>query len=202
MSRGQSTRTRAGLWITVGILAVALAAGAALGVRWWQSHNPRAAVVGESPAEFPAIDRAALDPAQARLVAVVEREFADPGDGAKYSEGVDEPWCADFVSWVMREAGSALENPHSGSWRIPGVYTLQEYYQNAGRFTPIAADYRPRTGDVLLYGDSSPFTQHTNIVLEVENGLVTTIGGNEFGEVRIHRFALAGVAGVVGFGRL
>ncbi|MET7771168.1 CHAP domain-containing protein [Nocardia sp. NPDC005366] len=202
MSERDSTTTRAGLWITLGALVVVLAAGAALGVRWWHVHTPRHAIVGESPAEFPVIDRSVLDPAQSRLVAVAEREFENPGDGTKYSEGVREPWCADFVSWVMREADSALRNPHSGSWRIPGVYTLQEYYQDAGRFTPFTDGYRPRTGDVLLYGDASPFTQHTNIVLAAENGVVTTIGGNEYGEVRIHRFALAGVPGVVGFGRL
>ena len=31
---------------------------------------------------------------------------------------------------------------------------------------------------------------------------VTTIGGNEYGTVRIHRFDLTGMSGFVGFGRL
>jgi hypothetical protein len=38
-----------------------------------------------------------------------------------FSEGTAEPWCADFVSWVMYQAGFSLDNPDSGSWRIPGV---------------------------------------------------------------------------------
>lgn len=191
-----------GGWLIAGVLIVAVVVAGVVGVRWWQERDGYPAVVGESPRQFPAIDTAALSSEQAAVVAVLEREFADPGDGPKYAEGVTEPWCADFVSWVMREAGLPLSNPNSGSWRIPGVFTLQEYYESAGRFAPVGAGYQPRTADVLLYSDSSPFTQHTNIVLSAENGVVTTIGGNEFGTVRIHRFTLAEVAGVVGFGRI
>ncbi|NEW40232.1 CHAP domain-containing protein [Nocardia cyriacigeorgica] len=189
-------------WVVVGAVIIALVVASLAGVRWWQERSPGGAVVGESLGRFPEIDTSALTPQQAQVVAVLEREFSDPGDGPKYADGITEPWCADFVSWVMREAGAPLSNPHSGSWRIPGVYTLQEYYESAGRFVPIDAEYQPRAGDVLLYSDSSPFTQHTNIVLSSENGVVTTIGGNEFGTVRIHRFTLAEVPGVVGYGRI
>lgn len=208
--RGAASRTmradRRGVgpggWLIAGLLIIAVVVAGVVGVRWWQERSTYPAVVGESLRQFPDIDTAALDSEQAAVVAVLEREFADPGDGPKYAEGVTEPWCADFVSWVMREAGLPLSNPNSGSWRIPGVYTLQEYYESAGRFVPIDAGYQPRTGDVLLYSDNSPFTQHTNIVLSADNGTVTTIGGNEFGTVRIHRFALGEVPGVVGFGRI
>ncbi|WP_431956682.1 CHAP domain-containing protein [Nocardia lijiangensis] len=197
MSVPQRTRARLGLLLALGLVVAAVAAG----VLWWRTSSDHPAVVGESPTAFPAIDRSALDPAQARLVEVLEREFADPGGGPKYAEGLVEPWCADFVSWAMREAGRPLSNPNSGSWRIPGVYTLQEYYAGADRFVPAESGYRPRTGDVLLYGQESQFTQHTNIVLTAANGEVTTIGGNEFGEVRLHRFRVAEVTDVVGYGR-
>ena len=56
--------------------------------------------------------------------------------------GVEEPWCADFVSWIMREAGLPLSNPNSGHWRIPGVYTWQEYYQSQSRFQEVGDGYR------------------------------------------------------------
>ncbi|MFE7799823.1 hypothetical protein [Nocardia sp. NPDC057440] len=82
------------------------------------------------------------------------------------------------------------------------LWLVQEYYQSTGRFTPIAAGYQPRTGDVLLYGPASPFSQHTNIVLTAGDGVVTTMGGNEFGDIRMHRFDLAEVPDIVGFGRL
>ncbi len=83
---------------------------------------------------FPELNRATLDPAQARIVDVLQAQYRDQPGGSHFSEGIEEPWCADFVSWVLNEAGQPLTNPNSGSWRIPGVYTLQEYYQSAGRF--------------------------------------------------------------------
>ncbi|MGY1947031.1 CHAP domain-containing protein [Nocardia asiatica] len=199
---GREPRSRSGRWIALVLVALGVAAAAVAGLYTWQDRRDGLAVGEERLTEFPALDRSALDPAQAGIVAVAEREFSAPGAGPKYAEGVDEAWCADFVSWVFREAGVPLSNPNSGSWRIPGVYTLQEYYESNGRFSPIGSGYVPRTGDVLLYGESSPYGQHTNIVLRADDGRVTTIGGNEFDEVRIYRFTLADLPGVVGFGRL
>ncbi|MGW4716975.1 CHAP domain-containing protein [Nocardia sp. NPDC004260] len=194
--------SRSGRWASLALVVLGVAAAGIAGGLWWQDRTDHRAIAGERLTEFPALDRSALDAAQAGIVAVAEHEFADPGAGTKYAEGAEEAWCADFVSWVLREAGVPLANPNSGSWRIPGVYTLREYYESVGRFVPSGSNYRPRTGDVLLYGEPSPFGQHTNIVLRVEGGQVTTIGGNEYGEVRIHRFVLGDMTGVVGFGRL
>ncbi|MFI2285648.1 CHAP domain-containing protein [Nocardia beijingensis] len=194
--------SRSGRWIALALVVLGVAAAGIAGGLWWQARTDHRAIAGERLTEFPALDRSALDATQAGIVAVAQREFADPGAGPKYAEGVREAWCADFVSWVLREAGVPLANPNSGSWRIPGVYTLQEYYESVGRFVPVGSGYRPRTGDVLLYRESSPFGQHTNIVLRADGDQVTTIGGNEYGEVRIHRFVLDDTAGVVGFGRL
>ncbi|WP_052280286.1 CHAP domain-containing protein [Nocardia vulneris] len=194
-------RGRVRFWLVAAVLAVALLAAGVVGVRWWQDRTHPPAIAGERLTAFPAIDRSALDPTQARVIAVAEREFRSPGAGEKYAEGVREPWCADFVSWVMRESGVPLANPNSGSWRIPGVYTLQEFYAGADRFVRFG-DYRPRTGDVILYSDASPFNQHTNIVLKTDADTVTTLGGNEFGEIGLHTFRLAEVPGIVGFGRL
>lgn len=188
------------LWTVAGLLAVVVAVAAVLGVRWWSERGDEA-LAGERLTSFPALDPSTLDADQRALVAVLEREFADPRRGPDYAEGQVEAWCADFVSWTMRAAGRPLSNPHSGSWRIPGVYTLQEYYQSVNRFVPIEDGYRPRTGDVLLYGPGSSFGQHTNIVLTADDGVLTTIGGNEFDHVRVHRFPLADVSDVVGYGR-
>ncbi|GAA5042440.1 CHAP domain-containing protein [Nocardia callitridis] len=183
------------------VASIGVVAALVVGALWWQTHT-RPALLGERLTEFPVIDRSALTPTQVELVAAAEREFADPGAGTKYSQGVEESWCADFVSWLMRAAGAPLSNPNSGSWRIPGVATLQEYYEAQGRFVPAGQDYRPRTGDVLLYDSSSAFGQHTNMVLVEDAGVLTVIGGNEADEIRVERFALTDVAGFVGFGRL
>ncbi|GAB4588666.1 hypothetical protein Ntsu_64980 [Nocardia sp. IFM 10818] len=129
------------------------------------------------------------------------RNSGAQNSGTKYSEGVDEPWCADFVSWVMREAGRPLANPHSGAWRIPGVYTLEEYYRGEGRFEAWDSGYRPKVGDVVMYTDASPFNQHTNIVIGSDAGTIITVGGNEFGKITIHEYRPDTVSGLVGYGR-
>lgn len=153
------------------------------------------------PVAFPQIDRTALDPGQARIVDVLQAQYdAQPG-GSHFSEGVEEPWCADFVSWVLNEAGRPLSNPNSGSWRIPGVYTLQEYFQAAGRFAE-PHGYRPQTGDVVMYADGSPLGLHTNFVVTVDDNAITTVGGNEEGGIRVHTLDDAEIAGILGYGRL
>lgn len=133
-----------------------------------------------------------------RLSTCSGAEFEANAEGTKYSEGVKEPWCADFVSWVLREAGAPLSNPHSGSWRIPGVYTLTDYFEAAGRFRD--PGYRPEPGDVVLYSPDWRLGQHTNFVVAVDGDEMTTIGGNEGGisrgEVSLDD------SGIVGFGAL
>ncbi|MET4167816.1 hypothetical protein ABID74_004127 [Gordonia terrae] len=151
-------------------------------------------------AEFPEVDASELTPGQVRVVEAVRREHAAQRPGTFFSEGADEPWCANFVSWIMRAAGSPLANPHSGHWRIPGVYTLQEYYEAENRFEAVG-DHAPRVGDVVLYDRSSGFGQHTNIVVAVDGETAVTVGGNEMGRIRIHSLDWRSDGGVVGFGR-
>ena len=151
---------------------------------------------------FPEIDTTALSPQQAHVVELLEQEHDAQRPGTFYSEGVKEPWCADFVSWIMREAGMPLSNPNSGHWRIPGVYTLQEYYESVGRFEPIGNGYRPKTGDVVLYDNEFRLGQHTNFVVAVDGDTVTTVGGNELGKIRVHDLDWQSDHAVVGFGRL
>ncbi len=192
-------RTR---WLILTLLIVigVLGAAVAVGVPWW--HNRTDAIAGEPLQDFPRIDPATLDGNQDRIVSVLRIEFEHPGDGPKYAQGANEPWCADFVSWVLRQAGQPLSNPNSGAWRIPGVATLQEYFEANGRFTALDSGYRPRTGDVVIYAPGSPFGQHTNIVLASDDHTLTTIGGNERGAVRMHRYDPAKVPGIVGFGHM
>ncbi|WP_067817057.1 CHAP domain-containing protein [Nocardia inohanensis] len=192
-------------WAVAGaVLAVivALAAGGVVGVGLWHRRGDAPVIAGERLKSFPEVDRGGLDETQGRILDVLAAEFDAQHPGTKYSEGVDEPWCADFVSWVMREAGRPLANPNSGSWRIPGVYTLEDYYRGERRFE--AATYRPKTGDVVMYSETSAFQQHTNIVIAADaaTGTITTVGGNEFGQVTIHRYNPGLISGLVGYGRL
>ena len=155
-------------------------------------------------ASFPEIDTTALSSTQVRIVELLEQQHEAQHPGTYYSEGVREPWCADFVSWIMREAGVPLANPHSGHWRIPGVYTLQEYYEQVDRHEPAGSGYRPAVGDVVLYHNRMGLGQreHTNIVVAVDGDSAITVGGNEMGRIRVHELDLSGDDAVVGFGRL
>lgn len=180
------------------VAAVSVVGVLALGV-WWLAPNR---YLPWDTASFPEVDPSALSPQQVAVVELLEREHGEQRPGTFYSEGVDEEWCADFVSWIMRETGAPLSNPHSGHWRIPGVYTLQEYYEQTGRFEPVDSGYRPVTGDVVLYENTAGFGQHTNIVAAVDGDTATTVGGNEFGRIRVHSLDWADDSAVVGFGRL
>jgi CHAP domain len=149
--------------------------------------------------QFPDIDRAVLSAGRSRVLDVLEVQFKQQSAGEMFSEGAAEPWCADFVSWVMHRAGLSLRNPNSGSWRIPGVYTMQEYYASVHRLAP--ASSTPRPGDVMLWGPDSPMGLHVNIVIAAVGATVTTVGGNE-GGIRIRRTEVAADLHLLGYGRL
>lgn len=148
---------------------------------------------------FPVVDTAGLSPVRAAVVDVLAEQYAHQPPGPTYADGLDEPWCADFVSWVLRAAGAPVTNPNSGSWRIPGVATLEQAFRQAERFRPADGGYRPQVADVVIYDEPSPFGQHTNFVVAVTDGVLTTVGGNE-GGIAVHRFTTADDPGLRGFG--
>lgn len=144
----------------------------------------------EVTAQFPNIDATGFNDTQLKLLAQLKAEYQKKPvsfdtNVMKYTAGVKEPWCADFVSWHMKALGQPLVNPNSGGWRIPGVYTLREYYQAEKRWQS-AGTYVPKFGDVAIYAHS-PAQSHTNFVLSVDTKYKTmvTVGGNEEGRVRI-----------------
>ena len=138
---------------------------------------------GES--DFPDIDTANLSPTRQKIISLAKTEFKAQSAGAKFSQGAEEAWCANFVSWIMYQAGAPLKNPHTGGWRIPGTFTLREHYETAGRFKPANSGYQPLPGDVAIYRNSPVFGDHTNIVLKNDNGVQTTVGGNEANRIRV-----------------
>ncbi|MEK8071310.1 CHAP domain-containing protein [Rhodococcoides navarretei] len=188
------TRRRWPLWVVV---CTAVVVVVAVGVLWLA---PSRYLPWDTEA-FPEVNASELTDGQARVVELLRAEHEQQRPGTFYAEGVDEAWCANFVSWIMKEADMPLSNPHSGSWRIPGVYTLQEYYQEQGRFETVG-DYTPSVGDVVLYDNTSWAGQHTNVIVAVDGDEAVTVGGNEAGKIRVHTLHYASDSGVVGFGRL
>lgn len=136
-------------------------------------------------ATFPQIDTTNLSPTRQKIISLAKTEFKAQSTGTKSSQGAEEAWCANFVSWIMYQAGAPLKNPHTGGWRIPGTFTLREYYEANGRFKPANSGYQPFPGDVAIYRNSPVFGDHTNIVLKNDNGVLTTVGGNEVNRIRV-----------------
>ena len=155
-----------------------------------------------SPGEsaFPDIDTANLSPTRQKIISLAKTEFKTQSAGTKFSQGAEEPWCANFVSYIMKQAGAPLKNPHTGGWRIPGTFTLREYYEANGRFKPVNSGYQPLPGDVAIYRNSPVFGDHTNIVLKNYNGVLTTVGGNEANRIRVFVNRDKQYDGLLGYG--
>ncbi|MGV9859211.1 CHAP domain-containing protein [Gordonia sp. NPDC003425] len=154
--------------------------------------------LGSARPRFPAVDTAGLSPVRARIVAIVHAQYDENAPGTTYSDGVEESWCADFVSTTMRKAGVPFDNPNSGSWRIPGVATLTDYLHASGRWRPPTRT--PEPGDIVLYDKPSHFRQHTNIVVARHGDTVTTVGGAEAQGVTLAHFDVRTVRGIQGYG--
>ena len=155
-----------------------------------------------SPGEsaFPDIDTANLSPTRQKIISLAKTEFKAQSAGTKFSQGAEEAWCANFVSWVMHQAGVPLKNPHTGGWRIPGTFTLREYYEAASRFKSANSGYQPLPGDAAIYRNSLVFGDHTNIVLKNDNGVLTTVGGNEMNRIRVFTNRDKQYNGLLGYG--
>lgn len=151
-------------------------------------------------ATFPDIATTNLSPTRQKIISLAKTEFKTQSAGTKFSQGAKEPWCANFVSYIMNQAGAPLKNPHTGGWRIPGTFTLREYYEANGRFKPANSGYQPLPGDVAIYRNSPVFGDHTNIVLKNDNGVLTTVGGNEMNRIRVFTNRDKQYDGLLGYG--
>ncbi len=152
-----------------------------------------------------------LDSVQLQLLQLAKQQFATHATSydstvMEYTQGSQESWCSDFISWLRNQAGVPFINPTSGSWRIPGVDTLQDYYQQYNAYYAVG-DYTPKLGDVAFYNDtnlSGDNTAHVAMVLGVSGNNVITIGGNEGtgdGTIQVRSDPLQdGYLGLSGFG--
>lgn len=150
---------------------------------------------------FPEFEESSLSDDVKALLLHAKAEYENPQPGSFYANGVQEPWCADFISYLYKEVGHPFSNPNNGNWRIPGVYTLKEYFQDIGVWHS-ESDYLPRPGDVAIY-DGGFFKGHTNLVVEVGEDYMITLGGNEDNMVHLSKFNWRDPKyGLQGFGHL
>ncbi len=132
------------------------------------------------------------------------REYG--GTIKEYTTGREEPWCADFVSWVYKSAGKSFKGGGAGGWQYPSVVTLKAYFEEKHEFFR-PGEKEPQPGDVAFYiGAETPdggSAQHVNIVISVDGDKkMTTIGGNESDMIsKSEREIKLGAQSLAGFGR-
>lgn len=131
-----------------------------------------------------------------RIVNAAWEQYREQNPGTYYSGGQYQAWCANFVSWVLNNAGTPLHSPNGG-WRVPAVQTLNGIFSSQGKLER-PGSYMPKPGDVVLFGNN-----HTSLVAESDpsTGTITTIGGNESNKVSVQRLSATG-SGITGYGRV
>lgn len=92
----------------------------------------------------------------------------------KYTDNHLEYWCADFVSWVFKEAGRAFTGGASGGWRIPAVPNIRAWFEENGTFVLNGSSVTPKPGDVYVTAKED----HIGIVEKVEGNTIYGISGN------------------------
>ena len=169
-----------------------------------------------------------ISPLQARIVAIAQGQVGyhtDPSDtycnrfSAYWHAGNDtcgngnrsEEWCADFAAWVWQQAGAEVTYSRHRTTSIPDSASFYIWGLDHGTWHPAGSTYRPRPGDVAIYGlDVAAVTaQHVAIVTaasaradapDVVNGdgdrtgfsVVETGTGQAYGDVKGHADRISG----------
>jgi hypothetical protein len=109
--------------------------------------------------------------AAAGIVEVPRGSNRGPGVDV-FTDGNAEPWCADFVSWVLRAAGRPFTGGASAGWRLAWTGAVRAWFvARAAWRERLLAD--PRPGDVVWFDRG-----HVGIVERVEGTALRTIEGN------------------------
>lgn len=187
-------------WVAVLAAGTAVAVGIAVAAsRAIDALAPpamaRTAVPAAEPAPaIPALRMGSLpDGDGVPVLAVAERLLAlgireePPGSNAgaavlQLTDGNAEPWCADFVSWVLRAAGRPFTGGASGGWRLAWTPDVRAWFAARDRYRPrLVAD--PAPGDVVWFGHG-----HVGFVRRADERLLETIEGNADDAVRVRRY--------------
>jgi hypothetical protein len=95
----------------------------------------------------------------------------------KFTQAHHEPWCADFVSWVYKQAGHPFSGGVDG-WRIASAESLRQWFVQRGWYHPRTSADVPQSGDVVSFVHSGTGSDHTGIVDRVEGTTLYTVEGN------------------------
>lgn len=103
-----------------------------------------------------------------------DAEFTVGGYRYKNWYGMDDNWCAMFVSYCANKCGFI----ESGVMpKTASVSAMKQWYINRNLFQPAGNGYEPKAGDVIIFGNGM---SHTGIVTGYDSATktVTTIEGN------------------------
>lgn len=105
----------------------------------------------------------------------------------KYTQwyGVDDNWCAMFVSYVCNKAGV----PTSVVPKTAAVQVLYDFAKNNRRFKAKNSGYTPKGGDIMI--QKSNGASHTGIVISSSGNTFATIEGNSGDAVRKCSYTLS-----------
>lgn len=121
-----------------------------------------------------------------------------------YTDGNAEPWCADFISWVYKEAGQPFSGGLSDGWRIPGAQSLPAWLKANGKWFDKGSSDTPMPGDVVYFiwgGDGDD--DHVGIVEKVDGETMITIEGNSSNSVARREYDQYNThESIVGWGRM
>jgi hypothetical protein len=145
--------------------------------------------------------------AQAELALWKSGQMGPGHDFFKYSENVDELWCADFASWIFKQAGYPI-GPSASNWRVPSVQGIKQVGEDDKKFHyHDAAGYTPKPGDLVIHLSGQ---SHVNIATSVNSNThtLTMIGGDQthgnggadnniVSEYSVHAFS--GTDGITGY---
>lgn len=141
---------------------------------------------------------------------IAEAELSDADTtvgGYRYKNwyGMDDNWCAMFVSYCADKCGfiEAGIMPKTAS-----VAAMKQWYISHGLFQTVSSGYKPKAGDIIIFGNGM---SHTGIVTgyDDETKTVTMIEGNsgrssttpyhKGSHVKEHHYPLS-YAKIVGYG--
>jgi hypothetical protein len=155
-----------------------------------------------------------------RVIDVARAELAkkiheDP-NGCNCGPGVDdytdhnpEFWCADFVSWVYKQAGTPFTGGASGGWRIPAAVGIANWMKAHGVwFDNESGSGDPKPGDAIYFshshsGATGGANDHIGIIEKVDGDTLTTIEGNSGNAVNRNTYpGYRSNAEIIGWGRM
>ena len=105
--------------------------------------------------------------------------------GSNYTEygrwyGMQDMWCAMFVSWCANVAGVSTSIVPSHSYTPTGLNWFRNKGQAYSRATVASGGYTPQKGDIIYFKSArnSNITNHVGIVTSYSGSTVYTVEGN------------------------